>query len=92
MIGLKEIDYRDYMENEHKVYIDVLEVRKKDGVLLPRAFRWEDRETYRVDRVLHYAPAASLKGGGIGICYHVMIEGREKEMWLEEDKWFMVKK
>lgn len=89
---MKEIDYRDYMENEYKVYIDVLEVRKKDGVLLPRAFRWEDGHTYRIDRVLGFAPAASLKGGDIGIKYKVIIEGKEKDMWLEENKWFMVKK
>lgn len=89
---MKEIDYRDYMDNEYKVYVDVLEVRRKNGILLPCAFRWEDGNTYKIDRVLGNETAASLKGGGIGIRYRVIIEGKEKEMWLEEDRWFMVKK
>ncbi len=72
-----------------KVYVDVFAIMQKDGTVLPRRFLWEDGATYRIDRVLHMVPAASTKVGGRGIRYTVMIEGQEKYLFREEDKWFM---
>jgi len=90
------IDYMDYMSNDFKVYVDVSEVRKKDGNLIPLSFVWEDGATYEIDRVTDVRPAASLKAGGAGLRYTVRVRNRETFMFLEEDhgidRWFMEKK
>ena len=87
------VDYREYMSNDHKVYVDVNEDRYKDGRLIPLSFVWEDGNRYEIDQVLDVRPAASLKAGGAGMRYTVRIRSRETYMFLEEDnglsKWFM---
>ncbi|MDR0916436.1 MAG: hypothetical protein LBN02_04530 [Oscillospiraceae bacterium] len=81
------------MENDCKVYVDVTEDRTKDGQILPRSFVWEDGRRYEIDRVVEVRRAASLRAGGIGMRYKVMIQGRERFMWLEDSngggKWFV---
>jgi len=92
----KEIDYRDYMSNDSKVYVDVSEVRLKDGKLVPLSFVWEDGATYEIDRVTDVRPAASLKAGGAGLRYTVRVRNRDTFMFLEEEhgvgRWFMERK
>ena len=87
------IDYMPYMENDSKVYVDVNEIRLKDGRLIPISFVWEDGNRYEIDKVSEVRPAASLKAGGAGIRYTVRIQNRETYMFLEEErgvgKWFM---
>ena len=87
------VDYREFMSNDHKVYVDVNEDRYKDGRLVPLSFVWEDGSRYEIDQVLDVRPAASLKAGGAGMRYTVRIRSRETFMFLEEDnglsKWFM---
>ena len=90
----KTVDFKDYMENEQKVYVDVNEDRLKDGQLVPLSFVWENGARYEIDKVTDVRPAASLKAGGAGIRYTVMICGQSKYMFLEEEtrgvsKWFM---
>ncbi|WP_330601097.1 hypothetical protein [Caproicibacter fermentans] len=47
---------------------------------------------YEIDRVLDVRPAASLKAGGAGIRYTCRIQGREKYLWREQDRWFVESK
>lgn len=72
-----------------KVYVDVYALMLRDGTVKPRRFQWEDGAIYQIDRILHITPAASTKVGGRGIRYTVMIEGQEKYVFREDDKWFM---
>jgi hypothetical protein len=92
----EKMDLQDYFINDYKGYVDVTEDRLKDGRLIPRSFVWEDGARYEIDRVLDIRPAASLKAGGAGVRYTVMVQGRESYMFLEEDsgaeKWFMERK
>ena len=92
----KVIDYRPYMENDHKVYVSVLEVRYKDGRLLPLALVWENGIRYKIDKVVDICQAASLKAGGAGLRYKIRVRDRETYLFLEEDKtgikWFMERK
>jgi hypothetical protein len=84
---------KDYLGSEAKVYVDVLEERRKDGQLFPLGFVWEDGRRYEIDRMLDVRPAASLKAGGAGMRYTVRVKGRESFMYLEQDhgseKWFI---
>jgi hypothetical protein len=91
-----DIDYKAYMENDCKVYVDVNENRLSDGRIVPLSFIWEDGNRYKIDKVLDVRPAASLKAGGAGLRYTVRIRDRETYLFLEEDKigakWFMERK
>ncbi len=77
------------MQEYRKVYVEVTAVMKPDGTVLPRRFLWEDGAVYRIDRVKHIVPAASTKVGGRGIRYTVMIQGQERYLFREEDRWFL---
>lgn len=85
-----------YLRNDTKVYVSVNEDRDADGVILPRSFIWEDGTTYMIDRVVDIRNAASLKAGGVGLRYTVIINGSAKYMFLEGsasgDRWFMERK
>ncbi|MDR1765904.1 MAG: hypothetical protein LBR77_07440 [Lachnospiraceae bacterium] len=95
-MAVDPIDYRAYMDSDHKVYVDVNETRTRDGKLIPHSFVWEDGREYEVDGVTDVRNAASLKAGGAGVRYTVKVRNREAYMYLEEDqgvsKWFMERK
>lgn len=90
------IDYMPYLVNDFKAYVDVTEVRLKDGRLIPISLVWEDNETYEIDKIIDIRPAATLKAGGTGIRYTVRIQNKITFMYLEEDcditRWFVEKK
>ena len=84
------------MDTDLKVYVSVIEVRHKDGRLLPLALVWENGKRYKIDKVLDVRPAASLKAGGAGMRYKIRVRDRETFLFLEEDKagakWFVERK
>ena len=61
----------------------------EDGTIMPLAIHWNEGELYEIDRVIDIRPCASLKAGGAGIRYTCMIQGYQKYIWLEENKWFV---
>ena len=61
----------------------------EDGTIMPLAIHWNEGELYEIDRVIDIRPCASLKAGGAGIRYTCMIQGHQKYIWLEENKWFV---
>jgi hypothetical protein len=90
------IDYKPYIESDYKVYVDVSEVRLKDGRLFPISFVWEDGNRYDIDKIVDVRQAASLKTGDMGMRYTVRIRNQNSYMFYEEDdgasKWFMERK
>ena len=90
------VDYKPFMANDFKVYVEVNEDRLKDGKVIPLSFIWEDGSRYEIDRIIEIRPAASLKAGGAGLRYTVRVRHKETFMFLEEDdgvsKWFMERK
>jgi len=60
-----------------------------DGRIRPVSMEWRDGNTYEIDRVLHITPAASMKVGGRGNRYTVMIEGKERYLFEDDGKWFV---
>ena len=87
-----DINLEEYLKNDNKVYVDVTEIRDKQGLIRPVSFIWEDGKTYEIDRVLDTRPGHSLKGGGYGLRYTVEIRGKQSHMYLEENRWFVVRK
>lgn len=75
---------------EHKIIVDVLaEFQSEAGRVLPRRLRLEDGTRLIVDRVTDMRRAASLKAGGCGMRYTVLIEGRRHYLFRDEDAWFL---
>lgn len=72
-----------------KIYVAVTVKIYENGDIRPLAIIWEDGEVYEIDRVRYITPAASLKVGGRGIRYTVMIEGKERYLFDEDGRWFV---
>lgn len=52
-------------------------------------FFWDDNKRYPIDRITDVRYATSLKAGGCGIRYTCRILGKERYIFLEENKWFV---
>ena len=60
-----------------------------DGDLIPEYIVWDDGRRYRIDKISDVRYAASLKAGGAGIRYTCHILGKERYLFLEENRWFV---
>ena len=76
-------------EKWEKKYIGMIAEFHPDGKIMPTCMIWEDGTRYEIDRVLDVRQAPSLKAGGLGIRYKCRISGRERYLWLEENRWFV---
>ncbi len=68
-----------------KVYVAVKADFREDGVMLPREITWEDGRIYQIDRVADIRQAPSLKAGGQGDRYTVMIRGHQSYLFFERN-------
>jgi hypothetical protein len=73
----------------YKKYVDMVVRFYPDGTITPLAIWWEDGMIFEIDKIIDVRPCASLKAGGTGIRYTCMVQGHEKYIWLEENKWFV---
>ena len=72
-----------------KIYVAIELLVRTDGTMRPQHLIWENGISYPIDRILHVTPAASLKVGGRGIRYTVVIGGRERHLFFEDGRWFV---
>ncbi len=72
-----------------KVYVGVNLRVSPGGVVRPLSIVWKDGCTYEITRVKHVVPAASLKVGGRGMRYTVVIEGKERYLFEDDGRWFV---
>ena len=72
-----------------KKYVEVTAHHNAQGFVCPLILWWDDGRKYEIDRVLDVRRAASLKAGGIGIRYTCRILGKERYLYLDEDKWYV---
>lgn len=73
----------------YKKYVDMVVRYYPDGTITPLAIWWENGVIFQIDKIVDVRPCASLKAGGAGIRYTCIIQGHEKYIWLEENKWFV---
>lgn len=66
-----------------RAYVQVNADIRADGIMLPRSLTWEDGHVYEIDRVKYIGQAASLKAGGQGDCYTIMVQGQERKLFFE---------
>lgn len=74
-----------------KVYVDIIAQYGKDGRVTPLTIIWEDGQGYEIEKIRDVRNAASLKVGGTGVRYTVMLQGKEKYLFFDtnENKWFV---
>ena len=73
-----------------KVYVGVDAYFSADGKLRPTCIVWEDGKRYPIDRIRKCQRASSLKAGGAGIRYTVVIGGKDRYLFYEENyRWFV---
>lgn len=72
-----------------KHYVSVTAIFDEDGNLLPLSITWDDGRKFPIDKVKDIRYAASLKAGGAGIRYTISIGGKDKYLFLEDNRWFV---
>lgn len=77
------------MNEVYKKYVDVISCDNADGSKDPLAIWWDKGVLYIIEKTTSREHCASLKAGGAGIKYTCVIEGHEKNIWLEDTRWFV---
>ena len=72
-----------------KKYVSVNARFLEDGSIIPLSILWDEETTFPIDKITIICCAASMKAGGAGIRYTCMINGTQKYLFLEKDKWFV---
>lgn len=85
---MAEITYN----NPLKIYVAVTAKFSPEGAITPVSFVFEDGVTYEIDRIVRVDRCASLKAGGVGWRYTFEIMGHRRQIWREEDRWFLERK
>lgn len=70
------------MSGRVKTYVDVKVDFLSDGIMKPREIVLGGR-TFEIDRIIDIRPAASLKVGGQGDRYTIMVLGRQSYLFFE---------
>ncbi|MDO4540206.1 MAG: hypothetical protein Q4B48_03750 [Syntrophomonadaceae bacterium] len=80
------------IENANKVYVEAIVRYDPEGGIHPLAITWEDGSRWAIDKVIDIRPQASRKAGGAGICYTIKIGRHQRQVYLEEGRWFIERK
>ena len=72
-----------------KVFVKVTASFDTDGRITPLSLEWEDGRLYTIDRITDLRRAASLKAGGMGLRYTVIINGKQSYLFYEGPNWFV---
>lgn len=75
-----------------KIYIDVIVLNTKNGQVKPLMIVWLNGVKYAIDKISQVTKAASTIAGGSGIRYTCSIQGQQRYLFYEEDRWFIEKK
>lgn len=69
--------------------VDMVAKMKKDGSIIPLTLIWDDERKYDIDKVTDIKKMASTKGGGMGLRYTIIIKQSVRQIWLDENIWFV---
>ena len=72
-----------------KRYVPVVVRFDAEGQIRPLEIEFDETHKYPVDRVLDVCRAACQTVGGVGIRYTVRVQGHERYLCLEENRWFV---
>lgn len=72
-----------------KEYVSVTARFDSDGNLLPVTLHWKDGRSFHIDKILGIRYAATLKAGGAGVRYSCRIAGKQRYLFLDNNRWFV---
>ena len=75
----------------YKRYVEVIVLTSKEGKLKPLYLIWdgeEGKESFRIDKIYNIRKAAS-QVGGCGLLYECWIDGKDRFLFYERDRWFI---
>ena len=72
-----------------KRYVSVIARFDADGKLCPQIIEFGEERKYVIEKVLDVRRAACQTVGGVGDRYTVQINGQERYLWFERDRWFV---
>ncbi|MCB7306082.1 hypothetical protein NE683_18810 [Bariatricus massiliensis] len=72
-----------------RINVEVIARFNLEGDITPLQINWEDGQVFKIDRILASRQAASLKAGGQGIRYTIMVGGRQAFLYFENPIWFV---
>ena len=82
------------MEQKYtKQYVAVDVHYTEEGKIEPRIIYWPDGRNFFIEKITDHRPAASLKVGGAGIRFRVLISGEEatyeRDLYFVDNRWFV---
>ena len=77
------------VDENGKCHVEVIAHFSDNGVITPQEIILDNGSRYRIDRVTERRYSPSLKCGGFGYRYTVMISGKPHFLW-QDDKAFYV--
>ena len=85
----KEISVR--MIQREKRYVEVDVRFSTEGRLRPLQIIFDKGQVYKIDKIKDICRRAA-DVGGVGDRYTCMIQGKERELWFEDGRWFVAAK
>ena len=81
----------DPVQEQTKVYIQVLARVTPSGYIVPTQIRWVDRRWIKIDQVIECRDMRETKQGGDGWRYRVRIGGQVVELYQQPDRrWYVI--
>ena len=72
-----------------KVFVEVVVRISPEGNVRPLTIKFEDGQIYKIDRLRQCCRAHSLKVGGTGIRYTVVINNQQTYLFEDEGRWYV---
>ena len=72
-----------------KRYVPVIVRFDTDGKLCPQIIEFDEGHKYTIEKVLDVRRAACQSVGGVGDRYTVRINGQERYLWFEHNRFFV---
>ena len=66
-----------------RIYVKIRADFDENGIMLPRLIIWEDGRKFPIDRVSDIRQAASMKSGGQGDRYTIILCGETRYLFFE---------
>ncbi|MEE0675381.1 MAG: hypothetical protein U0K87_02500 [Ruminococcus sp.] len=73
-----------------KKYVKVTAEFDCDGNLLPRSIHWNSEKCYNIDNITDVRYTSSSSGDGEGIRYTCVIMGKQRFLFLKDNRWYVL--
>lgn len=81
----------DGADDRIKQYVGVTTITNSDGIVTPLSVEWADGRVFDIDRVLERRQAHSLRVGGAGVRYTILVGGHTTYLFYDDyrGRWFV---